>query len=166
MQTNRRPKKQDKIDRIKRFISGEDITALILPPVSFHVTFFETCHMQDEDRIMIDSRFVTMQEYETILAAEQAKGSLVWVEGKIYSEDSEEIEHSEPLAASGLNDVTGEASKLQDSNEAANEPEKPTREQLHRLYLDAEMKKINEQETIDLQIRDKMLWWSKHNTPQ
>lgn len=42
----------------------------------------------------------------------------------VPSEDIEQIERSEALAASDLNDVTGRGAMLQDSNEAANEPVK------------------------------------------
>ena len=85
------PKKQakkDKLSVIRSFISGEDVLPLLLEASNaFAVTFFETHHGIDSDTILVNGKPCTLQEYETILAAEQAKSSFVWVEERDYSQN-------------------------------------------------------------------------------
>lgn len=156
--------KNSKLTTIRSFIAGENVLQELLSTAnSLTPVFFETSHNVDTDTILVNGKQVTMQEFEQILA----QSEFSWVEEKQYDPELELIKDSELLAASRLNVVPACRGKERVCNKPLNEPvNRPTREQLHRLYLEAKLKELQTLETADLAIREKMVWWSKHNSPQ
>lgn len=159
MNRQKKPGK-DKLSTIRAFLAGEDIMHLIQSVKACMPTWFEKKQVENTDGFkpswLVDGNEVEEQEYLQTLADRKAKGAATWEETKVYK-DSDSITVPDDISLGGVGDT----------NRAAIETAREvSREQLHRLYLDAELKKLQTQGIIDLEIRDKMIWWSSQNAPQ
>ncbi len=185
-QADKRPR--DKLSLIKRFITGdiEDIAQEIIynnsPRITGMIVIDSAKYLSklsadqlNELRLIKDERERTKRLYEII----REKEGEVWLETKDYQPRMKVYADPElagisydnpanvPVIDSGLNSDTSEISERSDKKkiDARNEPvNAPTRQQMHRLFLQAEMARIKDQEKLDLEARNNSILWNRMNS--